>query len=270
MATAERSERPRTPGQGSATDPAGKAGSRSNRYDPDTLAALEDELEIQLKSLEDLDAELAAGDIDQDDYDTLRDDYTVRVADTMRRLDQQNDLVREAPKRRFNPLAIAAVVIFAIGAGWLLARSTGERGIGDTATGSIDTSRQLIFQCQNMAAAGDIVDSMECLDGVLARDPDNTEALTYRGWYLVLTSGSAEDSEQSAELLRGGITYLDRAVTVDPEFADARAFRSVIYDRLGQSDLACAELATLLALEPPQFFIDQTADIAARNNCAGS
>lgn len=241
---------------------------RSGRYDPDKIASLEDELEMQLASLKDLDAELAAGDLEQADYDTLKDDYTVRVADTMRRIDQQTDLVATQPKRRINPLTVAAVLLFAVGAGWLLARSTGERGVGDTATGNIDTSRQLIFQCQELAAEGQIVESMQCLDGVLARDPENSEALTYRGWYLVLTSGSSQDQEQSMELMGAGMTYLNQAIEVDPEYADARAFRSVIFDRLGQSDLACAEVATLLSLNPPQFFVDQTADIRARNNCS--
>jgi tetratricopeptide (TPR) repeat protein len=241
---------------------------RTGRYDPDKIASLEDELEMQLASLKDLDAELAAGDLDQSDYETLKDDYTVRVADTMRRIDQQTDLVATQPKRRINPLTVAAVLLFAVGAGWLLARSTGERGVGDTATGNIDTSRQLIFQCQELAAEGQIVESMQCLDEVLARDPENSEALTYRGWYLVLTSGSTGDQDQSVELLGAGMAYLDQAVEADPDFADARAFRTVIFDRLGQTDLVCEEASTLLALNPPQFFIDQTADIRARNNCS--
>lgn len=239
----------------------------AGRYDPDKVASLEDELELQLKSLQDLDLELEAGDLDEVDYQTLKDDYTVRVADTVRRLQQQTDLVDGQKKRRVNPLTVVAVLLFALGAGWLLARSTGERGIGDTATGAIDSPRQLVFQCQELAADGQIVESMQCLDGVLAKDPANSEALTYRGWYLVLTAGSTEDQSQSVELLGAGMTYLDQAIEVDPEFPDARAFRTVIFDRLGEADLACQELDELLALEPPQFFVDQTANIGIRNNC---
>ena len=98
--------------------------SRRQGYDPDALAALEDELDVQLRSLDDLEAEYAAGDLDTGDYETLRDDYTVRVADTMRRLDSQKVLAGDRRDRKINPLAIAAVVLFAAGAGWLLARST--------------------------------------------------------------------------------------------------------------------------------------------------
>ena len=47
-----------------------------------------DERENLLRSLEDLDRELAAGDIDQRDYETLRVDYTSRLAAVIRRSPQ--------------------------------------------------------------------------------------------------------------------------------------------------------------------------------------
>ena len=51
---------------------------------PDQLAELEDERRFLLRSLRDLDAELAAGDVDRVDYETLRDGYTKRAADVLR------------------------------------------------------------------------------------------------------------------------------------------------------------------------------------------
>lgn len=243
---------------------------RPQTYDPDRIAALEDELSQQLRSLDDLEAEHAAGDLDADDYRTLRDDYTVRVADTMRRLEQQQDLVAAAPRRRINLLAVAAIAVFAVGAGWLLARSAGERGVNDILTGAISSTRQRVFDCQELAADGEIVESLQCLDGVLLEDPDNVTALTYRGWYLVLTTVSADatgDEAQVDELLDTGLTYLDRAVEVDPGFADARAFRAVVYDRQGDGSAVCREIAELLELDPPPFFVQQTAPIADRNGC---
>lgn len=239
---------------------------RRGGYDPDRVAALEEELAQQLASIKDLDAEYEAGDLEEDDYQTLTDDYTVRVADTMRRLRDQEALV-EDKARRISPLTIVAVLIFAVGAGFLLARSTGERGVNGVLTGETVSPRQRIFECQELAVNGDVVPSLECLDEVLAGDPDNAEALTYRGWYVVLTVGSAANQGQVTGLLDTGMVFLNRAVEVDPEFADARAFRAVIFDRLGQSEAACDELAALLALDPPDFFIQQTADIAARNGC---
>ena len=48
--------------------------------DPDSLAHLEEEREFLLRSLRDLEREREAGDIDDDDYRTLHDDYTARAA----------------------------------------------------------------------------------------------------------------------------------------------------------------------------------------------
>lgn len=239
------------------------------RYDPDAIAAMEDELEVQLRSLDDLKAEFEAGDLDEADFKTLHDDYTVRVADTMRRLDHQRGQVPQT-RRRLNPLTIAAVILFAVGAGWLLARSTGERGVNDILTGEISSNRQRVLECQDLGAAGEIVDSLQCFDQVLAQDPDNVTALTYRGWFLILTAPSAEaagEVDQATELLATGLTYLDRAVEADPTFPDARTFRAVVFDRLGDSTTACSEVVALLALDPPPFFVQQVQGIVARNGC---
>ncbi len=256
---------------GSANSGGTASAGRAARYNPDTIAALEDELDVQLRSLDDLEAEHRAGDLDDADYETLRNDYTVRVADTMRRLDHQQGLVETGRRRRLNPLVIVALVAFAAGAGWLLARSTGERGVNDILTGGIASTRQRVFDCQELAADNQIVDALRCLDGALLEDPDNPEALTYRGWYLILTISSAEaagEEEQAAELLETGLTYLDRAVAIDPTFPDARAFRSVVYDRLGDSAAACTEVNDLVALNPPPFFVQQTQAIYDRNGCS--
>jgi tetratricopeptide (TPR) repeat protein len=51
------------------------------------LETLEQEREFLLRSLADLDAEYEAGDIDDDDYRTLTDDYTVRAATVLRAIE---------------------------------------------------------------------------------------------------------------------------------------------------------------------------------------
>ena len=238
---------------------------------PEGASADEQELAEQLQALDDLEAEYQAGDLDEADYRTLRDDYTVRVADVMRRLDgSRPNPVPDGPRRRLGPLAVVVAVVFAAGAGWLLARAAGERGVNDTLTGEIASNRQRVFECQDLGVQGQIIESLQCFDEVLIDDPDNVEALTYRGWYVVLTTSSAQASgqdEEAAELLAVGQTYLDRAVEVDPTFPDARAFRSVIYDRLGDGEAACTEVAALLELDPPPFFVDQTRAIVERNDC---
>lgn len=227
----------------------------------------------QLRALEDLEAEYEAGDLDEADYLNLRDDYTVRVADAMRKL--EGAAVPTAPEarsrvRRLGPLALGIALVFAVGAGWLLARSAGERGINDGLTGEIASNRQRVFECQEIGVDGRIVESLQCFDEVLIDDPDNVEALTYRGWYVILTTSSAQatgQDDEAGELLEVGRSYLDRAVEVDPGYPDARAFRSVLFDRLGDQQAACAEVDALLALDPPSFFVDQTRAIVERNGC---
>ncbi len=234
----------------------------------------EDDLALaeQLQALEDLEAEYAAGDLDEADYRELRDDYTVRVADAMRKIDGESPPVETAPSRarRAGPLVLVGALVFAVGAGWLLARSAGERGVNDGLTGEIESNRQRVFECQEMGVDGRIVESLQCFDEVLLDDPDNVEALTYRGWYVILTTSSAQatgQDDEASELLEVGRTYLDRAVEADPSFPDARAFRAAVFDRLGQSEEACAEVADLLALDPPPFFVSQTQAIVDRNAC---
>lgn len=58
---------------------------------------LEEEREFFLRSLRDLEAERAAGDIDELDYASLRDDYTVRAAEVLRQLAASEDRAAAAP-----------------------------------------------------------------------------------------------------------------------------------------------------------------------------
>jgi hypothetical protein len=53
----------------------------------DVIRELEEERDFLLRSLHDLEAEHDAGDIDDLDYQTLKDDYTTRAAATLRALD---------------------------------------------------------------------------------------------------------------------------------------------------------------------------------------
>ena len=59
-------------------------------------APLEEQRDFLLRSLEDLEREHEAGDIDDHDYEALRDDYTVRAAAVLRALDAHAALQTEA------------------------------------------------------------------------------------------------------------------------------------------------------------------------------
>ena len=68
-------------------DMARPADREGRTVDLDDLAALEGERAFLLGSLRDLEAEHAAGDVDEHDYVTLRDGYTKRAADVLRQID---------------------------------------------------------------------------------------------------------------------------------------------------------------------------------------
>lgn len=173
---------------------------------------------------------------------------------------------------------VGAGAVFVVGAGLALGQASGERGLNDQLTGSIDTStRNQVAQCQQMGAGGqDLLGALQCFDEILATDPDHPEALAYRGWYLILAAGSVESSAgseagepppEAAELQAAGLEYLNRAIEADPTYPDPLAFRAIVHDRQGQPELVCADVETLLALDPPEFFVSQTAAMAARNDC---
>lgn len=264
--------------------------------------ALEEERDLLLRSLDDLDAEHAAGDLDQDDYEALRDSYTQRAAEVLRQLEGPTPKASgtrasadrkgatAAPETATDPagrptrprrrlLVLGGLAVFALIAGLALAQGLGERGVNDSLTGAVDpSSRTRVMECQAQGSGpeGDLLGAIKCFDQVLTVDPENAEALAYRGWYLLLAAGSVQqgggptDTVPPADiqaLIDGGLDYLTRAIEADPTLPDPLAFRAVAYDRLGRSEEACADVAALKALNPPPFFLQQTSALAERNGC---
>ncbi len=103
---------------------------------------LEDERDFLLRSLDDLDRELVAGNIDPDTYRVLHDDYTARASAVIRSLtdgvDRQSpDAPRVPPLMRL--LTIGGIVVFAVLAAILLAHAIGQRNPGQQITGDSQT-----------------------------------------------------------------------------------------------------------------------------------
>ena len=150
------------------------------------------------------------------------------------------------------------VVAFAVLAGLLVAQSVGRRDPGDTATGDI---RQSITERLNEAGRrsgdGDFDRAIELYDEVLADDPGNLEALTYKGWVLTL-SGDAG----------AGLESLLAAATADPTYPDVHAFLAIVLFRNGLVAEADRELERLAALDPPPAIRDLVADLQAQVDAA--
>jgi tetratricopeptide (TPR) repeat protein len=239
-----------------ATDDAAPApaprGSR-RRLDPDALAALEDERDFLLRSLDDLEREHAAGDVDEHDYATLKDDYTARAARTIRAIDShQARLAAARPPRSRRRLAATVVVVaaFAVLAGVLVAQASGRREAGDTLSGDIrESTRSQLSEAVQLASEQRYDEAIEIYDEVLAEQPDNAEALAYKGWFQ-FQSGDAE-----------ALDTLMAASEADPDYPDTYAFLAVILTRAGRPDLALTALDQFEALDPPASALQLTAGL---------
>ena len=112
--------------------------SPSTRFDPDALASLESERDFLLRSIADLETEREAGNLDDDRYRALKDDYTARAAAVLRSIEEGHD-ARPAPPpvpRRRKLLTGGAVLAFVLVAALALAAATGKRHDGQTVTGN--------------------------------------------------------------------------------------------------------------------------------------
>ena len=214
--------------------------------------ALVEERDFLLASLDDLDREHAAGDLDDDDYRALKDDYTVRAAAVVRALDEHDtaalaadaDRVTGATKGagRVRTLAISGlVVVFAVVAGLVIANNYGTRAPGSSAVDDgVSSNREKVSQAQQLEASGDpdgLAQAAELYDEVLQDDPENVDALTYKGWLLVRAG------------LDGGMELLDQAIALRPGFAPPHVFKAVALRNQGEPEAALAELD---AVDPTQ------------------
>jgi tetratricopeptide (TPR) repeat protein len=224
--------------------------------DPDALAALEDERAFLLRSLDDLEREHEAGDVDDTDYETLKDDYTARAARTIRSIEAHHARAAAArPPRSWRRLAVvvAAVAAFAVVSGVLVAQAAGRREAGETATGDIrETTRSKLDAALLRASEDDYAGAIALYDEVLADQPTNIEAMTYKGW-IQYQSGDGQ-----------GVVTLVEAAETDPDYPATHAFLAVIFERLGRPETAKLELQRLDALDPPPDIVALTQPLRER------
>ena len=234
---------------------------------------LENERDFCLRSLRDLDAEFAAGDIDEQDYRELRDSYTVRTAAVLKALAgtngsgngtaapaaaRANGSTHPAPSpgstdrrpaagtswRRRAGVAVGVIVITA-GACWTVIESSATRlpgqGITGQALGSEQVASQLLA-AQKAISKGDDVSALKDYQKVLSSEPGQPEALTGEGWLLAQT--------QQPSLLNQGLGMLARAEQAAPDYAPAHLYRGIAL--LSEDDYtgAVTELQWYLAHSP--------------------
>lgn len=204
------------------------------RMDPDRLASLEEERRFLLRSLADLDREHDAGDVDEDDYRELRDGYTARAAAVLRAIESGRAAL--APKspvdwRRRVVGAVAVVALIGV-VWWALSASSAQRLPGQQVSGldPRDQAQVLLSQARSMQTT-DPASAADLYAQVLERDPDQAEALTYRGWTLALSVIGSEDADAAQETLDEAVESLIAAIEVDRTYPDPYCFLGIVQYR---------------------------------------
>jgi tetratricopeptide (TPR) repeat protein len=228
--------------------------SPAKRLDPDALVALEEERDFLLRSLDDLETERDVGDMDEADYEALKDDYTRRAAEVIRSVEAGEAAFKAAPRTSGRQVVVWLVGLAILGglSGVLIARSSGARSSSDTITGGLRASTvSLLNQARALFADPDGWDqAVDIYDDVLEQQPSNVEALTYRGWLRYRLGGPADEA----------LDEFDEVGRLDPGFPDAIVFNTIVLSdegRYGEAAEVLDELDVEAAPAEVQFVIGQ-------------
>jgi tetratricopeptide (TPR) repeat protein len=227
--------------------------------DPDALARLEEERDFLRRSLDDLEHERDAGDIDDRDYATLRDDYRARLAATEASIAAGRVAVTVGRPHARRIVAAAVVIVIGLLAGVLVAQSSGRRDPGELSSGNIrDTVRGRLTEARRAFQGGDAARAVTLYDALLEDEPANIEAMTYRAWAYYV------GSDRTRTPVCYSLAALVAATTAEPSYPDAHAFIAVLLDRLGRPASALRELDKLAALDPSPEITDNVGPLRER------
>jgi cytochrome c-type biogenesis protein CcmH/NrfG len=262
----------------------------STQVDTEERQELERERDFLLKSLDDLEIERTAGNIDDESYRELHDDYTARAAATIRALRDGVDArpaARPVSWRR-RGLVIGGIAALAALAGVTLAAALGARLPGQTSSGNSPAASASRDQRQSQLEAGvranpsdpgarlalarfleekgDIVGSLKQLDGAVTVAPDNADALANAGRVRFIVAGQVPSPDAQRQLVTSARALLDRAVQADPNHADAHFYRGVLLmDGFKEVDAATGEFQRYLVLAPDGPFATQARNALAQS-----
>lgn len=224
------------------------------------LAELVEERDFLLGSLTDLEREHDAGDVDDIDYVTLKDGYTVRAAAVLREIEQGRRAGGGPTSRRWSRAIIvaAAVLVASIGVGFVLAGAWGERSSGQEMTGLTpgDESRILLTNARDALSTGDFELANALFARVIEmerdRGRDNAEAVAYFGWTLALVTRQNSADPSAADRLDAARLALAQATEIEPDYADPECFLAIIeHSFLEDSNAALPHVERCQALGPP-------------------
>ncbi|MFI5046888.1 MAG: tetratricopeptide repeat protein [Acidimicrobiia bacterium] len=258
-----------------------------------TREELEAEREFLMKSLDDLDLERESGGIDDESYDALHDDYTARAAATIRALRDGVDARparAKAPPAKRRVAVVSLIVVFAIVAGAALANAVGVRLPGQTSSGNTPTNaadaaavgrRITALQKQVNASPNDyglrlaladayannndLPTAIKQWDAAITIDPNRPEGHAQLGRALYIVSEQLPDKNAQAQYVAQARAAFDKAIQVDPTYADTYFFRAVLLAAaLGDFASAQADLQTYLSRSPSGTWRAQAVDLLAQ------
>ena len=196
------------------------------------------EREFLVRSLADLESERDEGGIDAATFATLHSDYTARTAAVLRLLGGAADTrPKKAPipkERRM--FAYVAIAVFAVGLAFALAKSAGTRAPGGALTGktpgqvdpnSFDGHVESARQLQN---AGRFPDALVEYTAAQKLEPSRADVRVEFAQMLIawIRSDSKPDPKEVGLKVVAAEAALDRALTIDPQYASAYAFKGVV------------------------------------------
>jgi tetratricopeptide (TPR) repeat protein len=230
------------------------------------VESLQEERAFLLRSLADLDAEYEAGDIDDDDYRSLTNDYTARTAAVLRALEgldrPQSASRRPRPagpaspgrapsapavapatdpapgpprSRRRQTVAVLVVVLgFGAAAAWLVAQSSGTRLPGQTVSGNSQLTPTPPAATggvdQRLVDAANDVNNGQVADALKLYDAvlkdDPNQPVALADGGWL--EAQAGLSANRSDLVDTGLVKIEKAEKIDPSFADAHFFRGFL------------------------------------------
>ena len=225
--------------------------------------ALEAQRVFLLRSLDDLDVEREAGNIDDATYDRLHGDYTARAAAVLRALDGEpiEPTVGPPPvSTARRALVVGGIVAFAIAAAVVLAVTIAPRLPGQTVTGGASADPKAATAALKNAVhdhpndysarieyaraliATDRVGALKQYDAAAKLRPKEPEPPTYIGWILGLASSQVADTATHTQLLDRSLQAFALARKLDPRYADAYVFEGLVRARFANDPAGAVPL----------------------------
>jgi cytochrome c-type biogenesis protein CcmH/NrfG len=222
---------------------------------------LRDEIRLREASLNDALRERDAGELNAEQFATIRQREGVRLEAARNELGAlmaSADSTRIRRRVRRTRWLVVALVCFVTVLISVLVAATSPRQAGNSGDGGIDLTRsqtidRLLSQAEVDVANNQDVTALNAYAQVLTLDPKNVTALTQSGW-LDFTAGSAA---KEASVVEVGVRELEKAIAVAPRQSAPRLYFAIVADSTpGNQHVARTEFEAFLRLNPS---VDQLA-----------